>query len=356
VRASELRARRAGAQLLHRPAGLGAAAIVRALLAVQAQDGRAARLALRARSGGGLTAAAVDAALAQERSLVVGWLGRGTLHLVAREDYAWLLGLTAPGRAAGGERRLAQEGVGPGDAERAVAIVERALAEDGPLTRAELAARIAAAGIRAEGQATPHLLALAARRGVAVLGPVRDGERAFALARDWLGAVPALSLQGDARDRALAELARRYLTGHGPATEADLAAWAGLPLRDARAGLRAIGTGLAEAGAGLVDLAARAAPPPAALAPRLLPAFDPWLLGWKDCSFAVPDAHARRVHPGGGIVRAVATADGVAVGTWTARRRGDGVTVDIEPFGPLPARVVRAFETEAVDVARFEAG
>lgn len=61
---------------------------------MQAQDLRAARLALRAR-GDGLTAASVDAALTAERSLVVGWLGRGTLHLVSRDDYPWLLGLTA---------------------------------------------------------------------------------------------------------------------------------------------------------------------------------------------------------------------------------------------------------------------
>src|SRR5215210_1349020 len=140
--AAALRARRAAAQLLHRPGGAGAAEVVRALLAVQAQEARAARLALRARSEGLTT-------------------------------------------AAGGERRLRQEGVSAGDAERAGAIVERALGADGPLTRAQLAERIAAAGIRTAGQATPHLLGLAARRGVAVLGPVLDGERAFVLSRDW---------------------------------------------------------------------------------------------------------------------------------------------------------------------------
>jgi hypothetical protein len=349
-----LRARRAAAQLLHRPAAAGPADVVRALLAVQAQDARAARRALRARTRG-LTAAAVDAALDEERSLVVAWLMRGTLHLVASEDYPWLLGLTAPGRAAGGERRLRQEDVSEPEAERAVATVERALGADGPLTRAELAERIAAAGIRTAGQATPHLLGLAARRGVAVLGPLRDGERAFALARDWLGAAPEVPLTGERRDAALAELARRYLRGHGPATAADLAAWAGLPLRDARAGLRAIGGELAEAGdGGLVDLAGRPEPPQEALAPRLLPAFDPYLLGWKDRAFAVPAAHARRVHPGGGILRAAATSDGVAVATWTARRRGDALAVEVEPFGQLDAAVAEELDREAADVARFE--
>jgi hypothetical protein len=52
---------------------------------------------------------------------------------------------------------------------------------------------------------------------------------------------------------------------------------------------------------------------------RLLPAFDELLLGWRDRSPTVPAAHARDVHPGGGILRATIVDDGVAVGTWTQR-------------------------------------
>jgi len=357
VTVGELRTRRAAAQRLDRPGAAGPADVVRALLAVQAQDARAARLALRARQAG-LDPAVVDTSVSDDRSLVVAWLMRGTLHLVAREDHAWLLGLAAPRQEAGSARRLAQEGVPPRDAERALAVVERALAGDGPLTRAELGARIAAAGVRSEGQALPHLLALAARRGIAVHGPVAAGEQRFALARDWLGAVPAVPLAGAARDTALAELARRYLAAHGPATAADLATWAGLPLRDARAGLAAIASQVVVAGGGeLVDLAARrdgGDPPAAALEPRLLPAFDPYLLGWKDRRFAVPAAHAKRVYPGGGMLRAVATADGRAVGTWSARRRDGRLAVAVEPFGRIPAAVRAALAAEAADVARFE--
>jgi winged helix DNA-binding protein len=336
-----LRAARAAAQGLDRPPGRTAVDAVRGLLAVQAQEAGAARLALRARTQG-LTASAVDAALTAERSLVVAWLMRGTLHLVAAEDHGWLLALTAPARMTGNARRLRQEGVSAVDAERAVAIIERALADEGPLARPELAERIAAQGIRTAGQATPHLLALAALRGVCVLGPVHEGGQAFALARDWIGA-------GLQPTDPLAELGRRYLRGHGPATAADLATWSGLPLRDARAGLGAIAAELAEHGGGLVDLAGREPPAREALAPRLLPRFDPYLLGWRDRSFAVPEQHARRVHPGGGMLRAVATDDGAVVGTWTMPRGA----VELEPFGDLDAGVAAALDAEAADVARF---
>jgi hypothetical protein len=338
---SALRRARAAAQLLHRPGGAGAAQVVARLLAVQAQDLRAARLALRARAEG-LAARDVDAALTDERALVVAWLCRGTLHLVGRDDYPWLLALTAPGRLAANARRLRQEGVSPDEAERAVTIVARALADDGPLTRPELAERIAARGIRTEGQATPHLLMLAALRGVAVLGPLREGAHAFALLRDWLGAPPPVD-----RDSALAELARRYLRGHGPASAADLAAWAGLPLRDVRAGLGAIASELSQRG-DLLDLAKRDAAPDAIPA-RLLPAFDPYMLGWKERTFAVPTKHARRVHPGGGMVRATATVNGRVVGTWTL----PGGTVELELFAPVAADAKAALRGEVDEVARF---
>ena len=345
-----LRRARAAAQLLHRPRALGVADVVGRLLAVQAQDLRATRLALRARSSG-LTAADVDAALTAERSVVVAWLMRGTLHLVGRDDYPWLLGLTAPTRLATSRRRLAQEGVSADEAERAVSIVARALADDGPLTRPQLAERIAAQGIRTEGQATPHLLMLAALRGVAVLGPLReDGGHAFAPARDWLGTAPPTELAGAERGVALAELARRYLAAHGPAAPADLAAWSGLALRDARAGLEAIAAELTVRGDDLVDVAVRE-PTPEAIPARLLAAFDPYLLGWKDRAFAVPTRYAKRVHPGGGMLRATATVDGRAVGTWSSA----GGRPKLEPFGRLPAGAGAALATEADDVARFVA-
>jgi DNA glycosylase AlkZ-like len=344
----DLRAARVTSQLLDGDGERSPAAIVRRLLAVQAQDPVAARLALRAR--GAKLAADVDRAL-EKRELVAAWLCRGTLHLVEPQDHGWLLALTAPGRFASSRRRLGQLGVSEDDADRAVGIIERALADEGPLTRPELAERIAAKGIPTEGQATPHLLGLAALRGVTVLGPPasstpRDSTQpttaqAFVLARDWIGEPPAVD-----RDAALAELARRYLTGHGPATPADLAAWSGLPLRDVRAGLGAID--VVEEG-DLVDLPGRKAPgePP----PRLLGAFDPYLLGWKDRSFAVPAKHAKRVHPGGGILRAVALLDGRAVGTWGARRRDGRLDLTLEMFGRAPRA---AFESEMDDVARFE--
>ena len=237
--------------------------------------------------------------------MVVAWLMRGTLHLVGRDDYPWLLGLTAPTRLAASRRRLGQEGVAPDDAERAVTIVERALADAGPLTRPELRERIAAEGIRTEGQATPHLLGLAALRGIAVLGPLRDGRRPRLRARARLARRRAgARARGADRDAALAELARRYLAAHGPAG-------ARRPRRlerpaAARRARRAAGDRLRAGRARRRPRRPRRARARARRDPARAcsPAFDPYLLGWKDRAFAVPARHAKRVHPGGGMLRA----------------------------------------------------
>ena len=336
-------AQRCAAQLLcGDPAG-SAEDVTRRLLAVQAQDPRGARLTVRARSAG-LSAADVDAALAR-RSLVVSWLNRGTLHLVSTEDYWWLHPLTNPQLQTGSARRLAQEGVPPDDAERGVAALRAALANDGPQTRAQLRERVAAAGVRTEGQALVHVLALASIRGLIVRGPMAGKDQAFVLTADWLGAPPP-PLD---REAALGELARRYLAGHAPAGDADLAKWAGIGLRDARTGLARCGArqrpdGLAELPAS-PERAAAVLPPP-----RLLGAFDPLLLGWASRD-PIIGPH-RHIVTDNGVFRPFALADGRAVATWTITRG----RVVLAPLRELGTETVAALDTDAADVTRFLAG
>src|SRR4051812_47885250 len=182
-----LLAERLTAQLLAGPPARDPVAVAERLLAIQGQDPRGARLAIRARSAG-LTAADVDRALTEERTLLITWLNRGTLHLVRREDYPWLHAVTTPPLFSASSRRLAQEGVEPAAADRGVAAIESALAEEGPLTRHQLRERVAAAGVRTEGQALVHVLLLASLRGLIVRGPMTEGKHAYVLVRDWLGA------------------------------------------------------------------------------------------------------------------------------------------------------------------------
>jgi hypothetical protein len=309
---------------------------------VQAQDGRGARLAVRARSRG-LRAADVDRVLTEDRTLVVSWLNRGTLHLVRREDFWWLHALTAPTTLTANGTRLRQEGVTADEADRAVELIDRLLDSDGPATRAQIGERLSSAGVRTEGQALVHLLVLASLRGRIVRGPVVGAEQAFAPARTWVGEPPPVD-----RSEALAELARRYLAGHGPADDRDLAKWSGLPLRDTRAGLAAIAAELRERPDGLVELRRRRpSKPPQEPPPKLLGAFDPLLLGWSSREDIVGDGSG--IVTNNGIFRPIALVGGRAVATWTLPA---GV-VRLAPFAPLPTTDVEVLRADAHDVLRY---
>jgi Winged helix DNA-binding domain len=336
-----LAAQRLRAQLLSGPPARTVAEVTGHLLAVQAQDPRGARLAVRARTAC-LLAADVDSALTADRSVVVSWLNRGTLHLVLAEDYWWLHPLTTPQLLTGNARRLAQEGVPPEDAERGVGVIERSLATDGPLTRAELRERIAAAGVRTQGQAIVHLLFLATLRGLIVRGPVRGAEHAYVLVNDWLGAPPPAM----DRERALGLLTRRYLAGHGPASDRDLAKWAGLPLGDARRGLAAIAAGLAGRDDGLASLAG---PGEDAQVPavRLLGAYDPLLLGWASRELFL--APGGPVITSNGLFRPFVLIQGRGAALWTIT---NGKVV-LDPPRRLTAPERAALAEETADVERF---
>jgi hypothetical protein len=312
---SDLAVTRARSQLLVGERLPAVGEVVRRVVGVQAQEPVAGALSIRVRSGG-LTRADVDGALVEERSIVRLWAMRGTIHIVAAEDARWLVELLGPLGFTASHRRLGQLGVPEADRPRAVALIRSALAEHGPLTRAELMTHLAPAGIATDGQAAAHLPALAALQGHVCFGPTRGGKPTFVLRDDWLGC----DLPEMPRDEALAELARRYARGYGPAEAEDFAAWSGLPLRDARAGWAAAG----KAGSNHLDTAA---PEPPDV--RLLPAFDTYLLGYRSRDFAVPDAHSRTVWPGGGIVRPTVVANGRAVGIW----RREGTAAEIAPFG-----------------------
>jgi hypothetical protein len=312
------------------------------LLAVQGQDPRGARLAVRARTAG-LSAADVDRELTDERSLLITWLNRGTLHLVRSEDYPLLQALTTPSLLTASSRRLRQEGVSEVEAERALRTIEQALVDAGPLTGKQLKERLVAADLPTANQAFIHLMFLSALRGLTVRGPMIGKQHAYALVRDWLGPQPQID-----RDAALAELARRYLVGHGPADDRDLARWAGLPLRDSRAGLDAIASELLQRDDGLVDLAGRPDPEPLP-APRLLGAFDPLLLGWASREEVV--GPHRLLVTTNGIFRPFALVDGRAVAIW-GLARGE---VTIEHLQELRKNAAAALEADARAVEEFMA-
>jgi len=309
---------------------------VRTALAIQAQDTRASRLGVRARSRG-LVVDDVIRACDEERSVVRTWAMRGTLHMLAAEDVRWIVGLLGPGVVRRYEARRAGLGLTPVVCERVLAAIPAVL-DGGPLSRPELidALNARGLGIDPSGQAPAHAVLLASASGLTCRGPDRSAdEPTYVLLDDWVEPEPPRD-----RDAALAELARRFRAAYGPSDAGDLAYWSGMPAGDARRAW---------------ELAGPPPPPPSPSPaeegppPRLLPAFDGVLLGHRDRTPLVRPADAPKLTSGSWILPTV-IAGGRAVGTWR-RDRGEVV---VRPFASrLPRGSVRALRAEAADVGRF---
>jgi hypothetical protein len=326
------------------------AQVVAHLGAVQAQDYPAALWAVGLRTAGA-TWAEVERAIAQ-RQIVRTWPMRGTLHFVAPADVRWLLELLTPRIVAGMASRHRQLGLEAADFARGRELAGRALEGGEQLTRAEMYDGFERGGVSPAGQRGIHILGVLAQQGLICFGPHRGKQPTFVLLEEWVPKARRLE-----REEALAELAKRYFSGHGPATLQDFVWWSGLKVADARAGLDAVAAELAQE---TVDGATywsprdfvkpREAPP----AVHLLPAFDEYLVGYKDRSAALDPAHSQTIQPGGnGIFSPVIVRDGEVVGVWRRAIQKNTLEITAKPFAKLGAAEAGAFAAAAERYGRF---
>lgn len=245
---------------------------------------------------------------------------RGTLHLVAASDVRWLTGLLGPVFLRLTARRYRELGLDDDDLARVEHVIISALAAAGPLPRAALTARLAAAGLDAGGQVPILMIRRCALLGQLCHGPTLDGQPTFVLLDDWLP--PAAGPAPDVGP-AVADLASRYLATHAPASAADFTAWSGLPVAPVRAAWRVLADRgeLVEcevAGNPSVVPADRAAELADAVGDvRLLPAYDDYMVGWRTRALSVAAPFERQVWPGGGQIRSTVVVDGMVHATWS---------------------------------------
>ncbi|MDR0958857.1 MAG: winged helix DNA-binding domain-containing protein [Propionibacteriaceae bacterium] len=327
--------------------------------------------------------------ISEGRELARGWPMRGTLHLMVPGDVRWLHAATARGQFGADHFK----GSGIADvAEEACAEIVGFIRERGSASLPQLKEHLKERGI---DFAIGHLRSLVyylTRTDQLILGPINDrgNSQDLVLADEWFPdstsqhqpdewgiVVDAASGEEKDAEAARVRLVLRYLRGHGPATDKDMAWWSGLPvtviraalqraqaLLDERSGVCGAGTmNVADAGnavapdnvengnanvgsisdegteqAGLSPerlvqaegpngeafwmlLGASPSSPPTPPAPpklMLLPSFDEYLLGYADRSHVLPDEHARAIDPlRNGSFKPVVVADGHCVGTWT---------------------------------------
>lgn len=343
----EIARQRLWSQRLARPDLATPADVARWFGAVQAQEYAHSLYAVGLRMPAA-DEAAIERAIA-DRAIIRTWPMRGTIHLIPAEDARWMLRLLARRTNTKAASVYRRAGLTAETFARAGDALTSALSGGKVLRRQALYAALDAAGIAtAEQQRGLHMLGYWAREGLLCLSP-RDGKQpTYALLDEWIP--PAPELEGDA---ALATLARRYFTSHGPATDQDFAWWSGLTLTEARAGRALVAGELASARVGDATywFAESVAPENEDGEPRawLLPPYDEYTVAYRDRSAALDPAFP--VDPFA-ILGPVVMVDGHVVGVWRRTLGREQVAVALTLYTALTPAQRAAVERA---VARYGA-
>jgi Winged helix DNA-binding domain len=311
------RARLAAQRLTPATACASTEEAARAVIGVQAQDLRAAALALRSRVPG-LTRSAVRAA-----ALLRTWTVRGTVHLIAASDRPWLHALLAERNARRYGARFERFGIVEEINAMCGDVVE--LCAERPRDRASLLRALVGRGHPSLGHGPINTFV----PWLSTQGLIVTDIDGLLHAADPPPAVD--------HDEALAILGARYRAGYGPCDATDLAKWSSLPITQARRALEAARP-LNEADARTID-----DPPPC----LLLAAFDTLMLGYRSREPFVAAEHDHHVLKAGGMLKPVVLSDGMATGTWSIEK---GRTEPSWFDRPAPTA---ALASEAADIERF---
>jgi hypothetical protein len=311
---------------------------------MQAQDYAGGLWAIGLRSEGA-TEADVERAIT-ERTILRTWPMRGTLHFVAAADVRWMLALLTPRIIAGSAPRARELELDAAIFTRSRKLFTRALQGGRSLTRDAMCSLLTVAKISTAEQRGYHILWRLAQEGVLCFGAREGKQHTFALLDEW-----APHAKTKDRDEALAELARRYFTSHGPATLRDFAWWSGLRVSEARDGLEMAARHLSRETTDAVDYwmpHSTTVEGTSAPAVHLLPGFDEYMLGYTDRTTALDPAHSQKIVPGNnGMFMPTIVIRGRIAGTWKRTIGRKGITIEACPFAPLNKTETRAFTAAA---------
>jgi hypothetical protein len=323
--------------------------VVEGLLAVQAQDFAGAKWALSQRTGDADEAGAQRAY--DEGRILRTHVLRPTWHFVSRADIRWLLELSGPRVHALNAYYYRYYGVDAGVVKRSNARIVKALGRGEHLTRAELRRVLGtlAAGAKDDpgGNRLACLLMRAELDGLICSGRMRGKQHTYALLEERAPRGAKL-----ARDEALAELARRYVDGHGPAQVRDLAWWSGLPLGEAKRALEACGSSLTRTTVEGKTYFLSAAPPARrrrGSTVHLLPYYDELVVAFKDRSALI---ESRGTSKSSVSLSPSVLVDGRIVGGWRRVAMAREVVITAELFRPLSSDELKALGRVAARYAK----
>jgi hypothetical protein len=326
-------------------------AVVGWLGAVQAQEFGVAKWSIAQRSRGRVTSADLDRALAEGRILRTHAM-RSTWHFVLPADLRWLLALIGPRVSARVASYCWQNGLTGAVLARSQAVLREALAGGRQLVRKEVVAAFARGRVATDGLKLRLLLLQAELDLVVCSGALRGKHQTFALVDELVPPAPPIP-----EDEALAELARRYFSSHGPATLKDFIWWSSLTAAQARRGLELLkdeGLRRLEGGGRTHWMGEAPARRVMRRAPvHMLQAFDEYIIGYTESRRVLAVAGKPDAPRGGPVHANMLTRDGQVIGFWRTAPGLDEALVEVHLARPLDAATRSALEEELERFGHF---
>ena len=322
--------------------------VVSWLGAVQAQDYRNSLWAIGLRAKN-VVEQDIEKAIA-DRAIVRSWPMRGTLHFIAAEDIRWMLNLLTPQIVARAARRFKELELDEKTFTKSKKLIIKALQGGKQLSRKSIFDILEKSKIEPSNQRGIHILWKLSQEGLTCFGSHEGKQPTFALLDEWIPVSKTLH-----RDEALAEIAIRYFSSHGPATLQDFAWWSGLPAEAARTALKLSESHLVK---NVVKEQAYFMSPniPAGKKKQtcfLLPDYDEFMVAYKDRSASLDTKHKDFVYSGNGIFYPIIVVNGKVVGKWRREIKKDKVKIRTNLFIQLNKAQYNSIAREAEKFAKF---
>jgi len=294
--------------------------------AMQAQDFSMCKWAVGVRMAGS-TEKMVEKAI-DSGEIIRTHLMRPTWHLVSSDDIRWMLELTAPQIKASLKSRHRELEITNAVLRKSNSLLFKALKGSNHLSREELVKMFDQYGISTGNNRASHLLLFAELDGIICSGVIKGRSSAYALLDERVP--PAKKMT---RTDALALLARKYFSSHGPATLQDFTWWSGLPVRDTRNALEMIKADFnAEKSGDEVYWmpCSLNKPVPDKLPAVLLPAYDEFIISYRDRSASLSEKNMGKAVSSNGIFRPVILVRCQVTGLWRKTNVKNQVNVETQ--------------------------
>ncbi len=321
--------------------------------AMQAQDYAMAKWAVGIRTG--MSEKTVEQAL-NKGEIVRTHILRPTWHIVAAEDLRWMLPISAARIKAASASAYRAFELDAKTLAQCNKIIEKILTGNQCLIREEIMQELNKKKIATNDLRSIHIMMNAELDGVVCSGPMRGKQLTYTLIEERIPQVKAM-----AKEEALALLAKKYFTSHGPATLHDFSWWSGLSLGGAKAALEPVKNGFLSE---LIDgkeywFAAGSTPANGGeKGVYFLPAYDEFLVSYKDRSASLHPSSTREIITSNGIFKPVVVVDGKIAGLWKRTVKKDGVDIEIQYLDAsrkLPKRAISAAAKRYADFLGLEA-